>query len=199
MIKYMCRLFETIRIEDGKPVHLKWHEERMQRSIPGFRVPDLEQEIRVPPEFSKGKGKCNVVYDKEIMAISFMKYIMKSVGSLRVVCSDMVDYHLKFSDRAELEALFGMRGDCDDIIIVKGGLITDSSFANLVFFDGSHWFTPLHPLLEGTCRARLISEGKLLTMNIVFADLPRFLGCKLINAMRYPEEQEMIPLNRFCY
>jgi 4-amino-4-deoxychorismate lyase len=192
----MCRLFETIRIKDGKPLHLQWHEARMKRSIPGFRWIDLEQEIRVPDEFGRGTVRCNVVYDQAIRDISFRKYERKPVRSLRMVYTDSLDYHLKFSDRAELDALFEKRGDCDDIIIVRGGLITDSGIANLVFFDGRQWFTPLHPLLEGTCRARLLHEGKLIACDIRPADLKNYLGCKLINAMRAPEEQEIIPVDR---
>ncbi|MEI8004645.1 MAG: aminotransferase class IV family protein [Bacteroidota bacterium] len=191
----MCRLFETIRIENGKPLHLCWHEERMKRSMPALQNIDLEREIRVPAEFRTGSVRCKVVYEKEITGVSFSKYIRRPVRSLRMVLCDSIDYHLKFYDRAELEALFEKRGECDDIIIVKGGLITDSSIANLMFFDDREWFTPMHPLLEGTCRARLIAEGKLLTRDIWTADLPHFRGCKLINAMRTPEEQEMIPLN----
>ena len=192
----MCRLFETIRIEDGKPVHLQWHEERMKRSMPGLAGTDLDREIIVPAEFRTGTVRCRVVYEKEIIGISFSNYERKPVRSLRLVCSDSVDFHLKFSERAELETLFEKRGDCDDIIIVKGGRITDSSIANLIFFNGRQWFTPLHPLLEGTCRDRLMYEGKLLACDIKPLDLETYQGCKLINAMRTPEEQEMIPLSR---
>jgi len=189
-------LFETIRIEDGKPLHLYWHEERMKRSMQGLPGIVLEREIHVPDEFRTGTVRCKVVYDKEIIRISFSNYERRPVRSLRMISSDAMDYHLKFYDRAELEALFEKRGDCDDIIIVRGGLITDSCIANLIFFDGLQWFTPSHPLLEGTCRARLIAEGKLLARDIRVDDLPHLLGCKLINAMRAPEEQEMIPLNK---
>ena len=196
MIRFMCRLFETIRIENRKPLHLHWHEERMKRSMPGFRGLDLEQMILVPAEFSMGTVKCNVVYEKEITEVSFRKYKRRPVESLRMVYSDTLDYHLKFSNRAELQALFEKRADCDDIIIVKGGRITDSSIANLVFFDGRQWFTPLHPLLEGTCRARLISGGTIIPCDIRPGDLETYQGCKLISAMRAPEEQEIIPVSR---
>lgn len=192
----MCRLFETVRIENGKPLHLQWHEDRMRRSMPGLRRIDLNQEMRVPDGFSKGKVRCKVVYQNEISEISFSNYERRPVRSLRMVYNDSLDYHLKFYDRAELDALFEQRGDCDDIMIVKGGRITDSGIANLIFFDGRQWFTPLYPLLEGTSRARLIAEGKIIPLDIRPGDLRKYTGCKLINAMRFPEEEEMIPLSR---
>lgn len=200
MIKCMCRLFETIRIENGMPLHLNWHAERMKRSGLESRgnvaAGKLEEAIRVPAEFSRGTVKCRLIYGSWITEVGFSKYERQRVGSLKMVCNDSLDYHLKYSDRSELDSLFAGRGDCDDIIIVKGGLITDTSIANLVFFDGRQWFTPLNPLLEGTCRARLIAEGKILPRIIRQEDLQKYQGCKLINAMRYPEEQEMIPVSR---
>ena len=103
---------------------------------------------------------------QEIIEILFSSYVKHRVGSLKLVSADSLDYHMKFFDRASLEALFALRGECDEIIIVKGGLITDTSISNLVFYDGSRWYTPAHPLLEGTCRARLIAGGKIIPLDI---------------------------------
>ena len=136
-----------------------------------------------------GIVKCKVIYEKEIVEISFKPYIKRPVLSLKLVYDDTLEYHVKYLDRTSLDALFALRGDCDDIIIVKGGLITDTSISNLIFFDGSDWITPAHPLLEGTCRARLITEGKVLLRDITQAQLGQYQGCKLINAMREPEEE----------
>ena len=51
------------------------------------------------------------------------------------------------------------KGDCDDILIIRNGLITDMSYANVAFFDGTQWLTPRIPLLAGTCRERLLETG----------------------------------------
>ena len=89
--------------------------------------------------------------------------------------------------------LFAKKGSCDDVIIVRNGLITDSSYANLIFFDGREWITPKVPLLEGTCRARLLASGKIKTGNIGIKELSAFKGFKLINAMR-GMNQKLIPI-----
>ena len=73
---------------------------------------------------------------------------------------------MKLRQRGKLNELFAKKGSCDDVIIVRNGLITDSSYANLIFFDGREWITPKVPLLEGTCRARLLASGKIKTGNI---------------------------------
>jgi 4-amino-4-deoxychorismate lyase len=82
------------------------------------------------------------------------------VNSLKLVdvCSDF-DYHLKFADRSALNSLRELRGDCDEILIVKNGYITDTSYSNVVFTDGQHFVAPSTFLLPGTMRASLLNWG----------------------------------------
>jgi 4-amino-4-deoxychorismate lyase len=192
----MSLLFETIRIESGIPMYLSWHEARMavaRKEIWGIEASiKLEDILDVPAECSKGLVRCNIYYDQEIQDISFKTYHKKPIRSLKLVRYDPVDYHVKYSDRSVLQSLLEQRGECDEIIIVKHGLITDTSMSNLVFFDGNKWITPARPLLNGTTRQRLLSEGKIFTGEIKPEDLPRFPGVKLINVMRYLEEEEMV-------
>jgi 4-amino-4-deoxychorismate lyase len=196
----MSLLFETIRILDGEIRHIAWHEQRMNRAreecFPGCPVIQLQGRIRIPGEFVAGNVSCNVFYGREIEKISFRFYEKRPVRSLKLVGYDTVDYHVKYSDRSLLETLFAKRGDCDDIIIVKNGMITDTSMSNLIFFDGKNWFTPAQPLLKGTCRDRLLAEGTIREREIRPEDLGDFLAAKLINAMREPEEEEMIPVEK---
>jgi 4-amino-4-deoxychorismate lyase len=79
--------------------------------------------------------------------------------------------------------------------MVQNGLITDTSISNLIFFDGKEWFTPANPILQGTCRDRLMAEGRLIAKEIRIDDLDLFIGCKLINAMRDPEEEWLIAMS----
>jgi 4-amino-4-deoxychorismate lyase len=202
----MCRLFETIRIENGQPLHLQWHEARIKRArLELWSIDEgfgLEKILSAPSEYTAGTVRCNVIYEKELGEIIFRAYTKLTVRSLKLVYTDSIDYHVKYFNRAVLEGLFDLRGQCDDIIIVKDGLITDTSMSNLIFYDGIRWSTPAHPLLEGTCRARLISEGKIVPIDIRPEDLQKYQGCKLINAMREPEEEEMIPVRKIeglCY
>ncbi|MEI6683296.1 MAG: aminotransferase class IV [Bacteroidota bacterium] len=196
----MSLLFETIRFCDGVPQHAGWHERRMNRSRletrPGADMLHIGEVFKVPPEFGHGEARCNIVYDSEIREITFSRYEKRSIRSLKLVPCDTIDYHLKFSDRRRLETLLSLRGNCDDIIIVKNGLLTDTSFSNILLFDGVRWITPATPLLPGTCRERLLSEGKITEGEITPEELERFSGVKLINALREPSEEMMIPISQ---
>jgi 4-amino-4-deoxychorismate lyase len=196
----MSLLFETIRIKDGIPQFLDWHEKRMmfaRREIWHIKDPvNLKEVVYVDRDFAQGTVRCNVIYGPDIRAISFRKYEKKQIKSLKLVACDTIDYHLKFHDRSLLKELLETKGTADEIIIVKDGCITDTSMSNLIFRDADAWWTPSTPLLKGTTRERLLSEGTILEKRITPQDLGLYKGCKLINAMRLPEEEELIPVAR---
>jgi 4-amino-4-deoxychorismate lyase len=199
----MFLLFETIRIEDGVPKHLPFHQARIGRTwleaeYPGT-PPDLGAAITVPEEFSTGLVQCTVEYTLEITEIRFRHYRRKEIRTLRAVEDNEVNYRFKYRDRSKLDGLYSENKTYDDIIIVKGGMVTDSSMANLIFYTGTEWHTPLTPLLKGTTRERLLQEGSLLEVSIRKTDILGYQGCKLINAMRYPEEQELIPAGNIFF
>ena len=195
----MSLLFETIRIADGIPQFLEWHEKRMMLARKEtWKMNDpvnLKEVIFTGKDLSKGIVRCNVVYGPDIRKISLRRYKKRQIRSLKLVTSDTIDYHLKFRDRSVFEQLLEQRGTADDIIIVKEGCITDTSLSNLIFWDGKTWHTPSTPLLKGTTRERLLAEGSILESRITPKDLEQYTGCKLINAMRLPEEEDLIPVS----
>lgn len=128
--------------------------------------------------------KGRVVYDKDgVKDVSFAAYHPLNIHSLKLVACDNLDYSYKSADRSQLQKLKEQRGDCDEIIIVKNGLLTDTSYSNIALFDGENWYTPKHPLLQGTMRESLIDQGKLRECDLKPEDLNRFLKVSLINAM----------------
>ena len=133
----MSLLFETVRVVNGLPQHLEWHKARMnlaRQEIWNLSIPiALESEINTPAEFSSGVVRCNIYYGPEIREISYKKYQKRIIRSLKLVTDYPGDYHLKYTDRSMLESYFALRGRCDDIIILKYGLITDTSISNIVF------------------------------------------------------------------
>ena len=144
---------------------------------------DLEKflaSLKVP---QKGLFKCRIVYDDVSREIEFLPYTRKEIGTLRMVESDRISYEFKFADRKKIEKLFEAREGCDDILIIKKGLVTDSSYANIVFRKGDDFFTPWSPLLMGTQRQKLIEENKIMPEQIKAEDIRSFDTFKLINAM----------------
>ena len=131
-----------------------------------------------------GIVKARVVYgEKGIEDLSYSPYAVRHVHSLALMQADTIDYTYKSAGREPLNCLFALRGACDDILIVKQGLLTDTSIANIALSDGTHWYTPAHPLLKGTKRAALLEEGILQEKDIRPEDLPSFSTVRLFNAM----------------
>ena len=196
----MYRLFETIRIENGLPRNLYYHQRRMTDAgkalFGGVVYPDLQEIIRVPEEAASGLFKCRIFYSDQIGEITYEKYHRKFIGSLKLVNGDGTDYPHKYTDRSAIKFLFNLREMCDDILIVKNGLITDSSFANVVFESGENLLTPEKPLLAGTMRQKLINEKVIQPAEIRMADVYKFDRVFLINAMNSLTDGLTVPTDR---
>lgn len=97
---------------------------------------------------------------------------------------DGIDYHLKFADRSPLDRLQALCRPGETALLTVGGLITDTTFTNIVCEDSSGaLLTPATPLLHGTMRQHLLDSGLLRKADIRPEDLPGFTRIHLINAM----------------
>lgn len=196
----MYQLVESLKLKDGVIPNLEYHNERMNRSkaelFPGSSEVDLEREIEIPANCHLGIFKIRILYDQLIRSIEIEPYSYRSIQSLKVVHHESIDYHLKYTDRQILQELFAQRGNCDDIIIVKNGFITDSFASNLLFFDGNSWFTPNTPLLKGTKRQFLLDEGIIIEKEIREVDIRNYQKVGLINAMIDFDEMPVMPVEK---
>ncbi len=198
----MFPLFETLCVKDGKVLHEAFHVKRFRASYRthfGSEPPyDLLEGLRFSEaSFEKGHlYRLRIDYGREGRSVQLRPYVKKPVCSLRLLTDNAISYHLKYSDRRALERLFALRASCDDVLIVKNGRITDTTFCNIAFFDGSRWLTPSAPLLRGTARQRLLEEGILFEAEIRPKDLALFSVWKVFNALRSFEEAETLPIDR---
>lgn len=183
----MYRFIETIRLENGKFGDLSYHEARMNRAVAEVlrlnRSVNLEAILAMENFPASGLHKVRLVYSTEVHTVEVTPYSPRSAQSLKIVHSDSISYSHKFEDRQQLNNLFEQRGTCDDVIIVKDNLITDSSYANLAFKIKDHWVTPRSYLLNGTMRQQLIDKKIITEDHIALRDLERYESVKLINAM----------------
>ena len=154
---------------------------------------DLNTLLTVPTECSAGVFKCRVSYDHYIHKIEFEKYKIRKIKTIQLVNADNAEYSHKFTDRSFIEKL-KKNSTADEILIVKNGRITDTSFSNIVFFDGKKWITPDCPLLKGITRKQLLEKGTIFERKICPADLGKFTNAKLINAMLDFEESPEIEM-----
>lgn len=184
----MCPLFESICVLDGVIQNKEWHELRYERSYLSLygKAPKrpLTENVLIPEAHQKGIHKLRIAYNERDEQVALSEYHLKPIQTLQVVVDDDIDYHVKYEDRSRLKDLFNQRKHCDDVLIVKNGFVTDSSYSNIVFFDGSKWVTPSTPLLRGTARERLMTEGKIEPKAILVGDIHQYASFKLINAMR---------------
>ncbi|MBE7437482.1 MAG: aminotransferase class IV [Spirochaetales bacterium] len=193
----MSLLLETICIQDQKICHWPSHAKRMERSLAALGLPlhfdltelehTVEQKFQVwPGGEGKRRIKCRLLYSSQLESITFIPYDLPQIRTLEIVESAL-DYSCKFADRRALEVLRS-HSQADDVLIVKSGFVTDSTFCNVAFRSGGDWLTPRNPLLYGTRRETLLQESLIKEADLPCDSLARFTEVMLFNAMIGPFE-----------
>ena len=183
----MFRLIETIRLSDGQFNNLNYHEQRMHRAMRQIfgvdKTVNLGTLLDQYPRPTSGLHKCRLLYNNKRHEVEFIPYAMRSAHWLKIVHDDAISYDHKFEDRKEIESNFMKRDDCDDVLIIKKGAVTDTSQANIVFRRKDEWITPASFLLPGTMRQNLLDNRKIVEEEIHLDGLSGFDSFKLVNAM----------------
>ena len=79
--------------------------------------------------------------------------------------------------------LFIKKDSYDEIIIVKNGIVTDTTIANIAIFYDEVWITSKNCLLKGTTRNRLLEDKFLVEKDITVNMLKKASKIALMNAM----------------
>ena len=199
----MYPLVETIKVQNGIIVNIDLHQVRMQNSylafFRAFCPYDLKRILTVPEEFSRGQVKLRFLYSREDYTFQFSNYRAKNINTLRLVFDDDIDYSLKYTDRSMIDQLLKNKGDADDILIVKNSMVTDTSIANIIFFDGKNWVTPANPLLQGVCRSHLLKKGTIYKRDIFWKDIFKFESFSWINALNCDFSKRILPISNIIY
>jgi len=194
----MYPLFESVCIENCQIKNADYHEARFRRSyiqlykthstyflFDGIHLTNLDPTL---------KYKLRIGYKQHGTRFSFSVYENSIPSSLKLVSDDTISYNVKRNNRKKLNNLYKLKGDFDDVLIIKNGLVTDTSYANILFTDGKQIVTPATPLLEGTCRARLLDHNKISEKRILEAEIQNFESFQLINALNDFDENRWIPI-----
>lgn len=193
-------LLETIRFHQGELENLYYHQQRIHRSrkeLFGLHDRwDLEEMITIPESIDcEQTYRCRVIYGSEgITLVEFIPYTIRPIQSLELVTADALEYNHKFSDRTPLNALTA-QAKADEVLIVKNGLITDTSYTNIALSDGQEWYTPHQPLLLGTRRAALLANGTIIPERLAADDLRYFKEIRLFNAMIEWNQAPTLPIS----
>lgn len=184
----MCRFVETIRLQNHRLYNMCRHQMRYGRTVRhffggGYNVENLE-EVAAAFADNDGVNKVRIVYGGAgIVSASCAPYRMKIIRSLRLVECGGIDYTYKYADRTALDNAMNGRGGCDNVVIVRDGMITDTSYTNIALYDGSRWLTPARPLLQGTALVRLLDEGRLISRDIKAGEVWDYSHIALFNSM----------------
>lgn len=189
----MYPLFETVAIIEGKAQNLALHQARYERSLQQFYGKQdvtvfqlaeiIEKHTALLAQQDTTLYRCRLDYNAHHVQTYCVPYQRKIYRTFQPVVCDDIDYDLKYAQREKLNQLLLQKGDCDEIIIIKQGLVTDCSIGNLIFKQGNQWVTPDTPLLAGTQRQKLLQENKIQTRRIYAEDLATFSEIRLINAL----------------
>jgi 4-amino-4-deoxychorismate lyase len=189
--------FETIKCLNGKAYNLNYHNQRILNTIDANSFLNLEllklntDKIN-PPNLEL--LKCKVVYNhKQILSITYTPYIEKEIKTLKLVYDDNINYNKKLVNRDSINFLFNRAKkensnsniNIDEIIIVKNSFITDTSIANIAFFDNikNKWISPKKCLLKGVTRQKYLDNGKIELEDINVEMAKKLTKIALLNAM----------------
>lgn len=183
----MCQYIETIQCKDGQLLNIKYHNQRMnftrKDQLNSNQEIYLEKQIDTS-NCSTGTYKIRVIYEDKIQNIEFQPYTKKLIHSLKIVHAlDSLSYAFKYADRSQLDNLVKQKDCYDEILIVKSLQVTDTSYTNVVFFDGKNYFTPSASLLRGTKREKLLSEKTIQEREIFVHEIANYREVHLINSM----------------
>ena len=183
----MSQFLETIQLLDGQFKRLELHQARMNKAMadyyPNYPIISLENVLKQQNTPKVGLFKCRVVYSSDIQLIEFVPYTPPIIRSLKIIEIDIPSLAYKMADRADYQNAFSLRGKCDDVLLVKNGLLSDTSYCNIALSDGEKWFTPKTPLIQGVNRSELLSEGRLIANDIKLDELLNFRCISLFNAL----------------
>jgi 4-amino-4-deoxychorismate lyase len=197
----MLRFIDTIKLADGHYELIDRHNERINNTINhffGFN-PKIDLNLFLPKHGKNKSGthKCSLTYSNHIENIEITPYIKRTIKELKIIDLDApdfpteyksFDYEFKYQDRTLINSFLTGINDVSDILIIKNGLLTDTSFSNIILFDGEKWITPDTYLLNGVKRRYLLENNEIIERKVSIDDLNRFQKVSLINAMLDPED-----------
>lgn len=176
---------ETLCILNGKIQNIERHKKRMQETATYFRfiAPELPNiESMLPDGLRLSKVKCRVCYHNDINTIEFEKYVPRKIKSLKLI-NVFPEYSFKFSNRKVMDDLQKYRDGCDEVLIVRNGFVTDTSYSNVVFRKDNEFYTPHFPLLDGTKRQKLLADKVIKEAEIRVDTIKQYDRIWLINSL----------------
>jgi 4-amino-4-deoxychorismate lyase len=194
----MSLYIESISIESDRTCPLiSYHQARIDRTIGKNHDINLESIVQSEiKELTESiQQKLRILYDQTgVKEAKVQPYQVKLIRNLRAV-DIAFDYDQKSADRDAINTVYARRGESDDILMVKDGLITDTSYGNVACYKDGIWYTPESPLLGGCRRQSLIDDGLVAPKKIRIEALDSYPYLMLFNGL-IPFGRVIIPTDR---
>lgn len=183
----MYQFIESIKLQDGFFYRLELHQQRIDHIFatffPRMEAINLSSVLENQTISSNGLFKTRLVFDSKINTLEIIPYKLPDINSLSLVKTSLETTFYKSADRNEINKAYSQKGNCDDVLLVKEGLITDTSYCNVAFQHGKNWITPKTPLIPGTQRKMLIDKKMIIPDDIPLSQIKNFQSICLFNAM----------------
>lgn len=198
--KFMCQfpLFETISIIDGQVQNLAYHQARFDYAMNHYfhtqqavRLADL---FAIPEKFIQGNVRCRIDYNTMDFQVNYYAYQPRKIECFECVYVENLDYQFKYADREQLDSL--KTNECDEIIIINNGFVSDCTVGNLLFYKENTWYSPNSYLLKGTQLSKLIDENKITLTEIKAENIFEYEKIMMINALNPFDESRAISITK---
>jgi len=187
-------LFETIRVEKGKPQLLREHLNRARKSAGelGFEIPNDYEILEAIGSLDQIElGRLRLTFGENFQ-VSMDPYVdathSAKVGIQNLEFSPDTKLHKRFPYTSNLNLLTQARVDgFDEIVIVnQNGKVCEGAVSNFVFRIDGLWVTPElgAGVLPGIIRGLIISSGLAIEAEIDASELDRATHAFALSALR---------------
>ena len=122
---------ETLKAVDGEVYHIEYHQQRYENVLKKFAISDIQdlKKYLNPPEY--GLYRCRLTYEisesSHKIDVTYHEYKKRNISTLKIIFDNDINYEYKSTCRDEIDELFDLREDADDILIIKNLLVSDTS------------------------------------------------------------------------
>ena len=195
----MYQFIESIKIENGQAFLLNLHQQRIYQTFANFHhkcIINLHALLSSLQPPQKGLYKWRIIYNLNgDFEYQFVPYSFTEIKDFELVDNNEINYSFKYFDRTHIDTM-KKQSLAQEIIIVKKGFITDTTFSNLIFLKNGIWHTPKTFLLNGVQRLNLIHLGIIQETEINLEKLKEFSHFQIINAMNDFNSSFIYPINK---